>query len=109
MTEQRRVPFPWCAPESLKSRQFSLATGKQPQHIFFAFYLLKYLFLLADVWMFGITLWEMFTFGEEPWAGLSGHEILNKVFQSDYLFLFSVLILTFCLLVLDLHQGRTIR
>ena len=31
--------------------------------------------------MFGITLWEMFTFGEEPWAGLSGHEILNKVFK----------------------------
>lgn len=27
MTEQRRVPFPWCAPESLKLRQFSLATG----------------------------------------------------------------------------------
>ncbi|KAK4018367.1 hypothetical protein OUZ56_000428 [Daphnia magna] len=57
MTEQRRVPFPWCAPESLKLRQFSLAT---------------------DVWMFGITLWEMYTFGEEPWAGLSGHEILNR-------------------------------
>lgn len=35
--------------------------------------------IYADVWMFGITLWEMFTFGEEPWAGLSGHEILNKV------------------------------
>ena len=58
MTEQRRVPFPWCAPESLKSRQFSHA---------------------SDVWMFGITLWEMYTFGEEPWAGLSGHEILQKV------------------------------
>ena len=27
MTEQRRVPFPWCAPESLKSRQFSFASG----------------------------------------------------------------------------------
>lgn len=32
-----------------------------------------------DVWMFGIALWEMFTFGGEPWAGLGGHEILNKV------------------------------
>ncbi|GIY81926.1 activated CDC42 kinase 1 [Caerostris extrusa] len=41
MTEHKKVPFPWCAPESLKSRQFSHA---------------------SDTWMFGVTLWEMFTF-----------------------------------------------
>jgi len=34
-----------------------------------------------DVWMFGITLWEMYTFGEEPWAKLSGREILHRVFH----------------------------
>ncbi len=39
--------------------------------------------MTTDVWMMGVTLWEMFTFGEEPWAGLSGHEILNKVFIND--------------------------
>jgi len=27
MTERQKVPFPWCAPESLKSRQFSHASG----------------------------------------------------------------------------------
>ncbi|KAJ9589589.1 hypothetical protein L9F63_017174 [Diploptera punctata] len=27
MTEHKKVPFPWCAPESLKSRQFSHASG----------------------------------------------------------------------------------
>ena len=27
MTEQKKVPFPWCAPESLKTRQFSHASG----------------------------------------------------------------------------------
>ena len=43
MTERKKVPFPWCAPESLKSRQFSHA---------------------SDTWMFGVTLWEMFSFGE---------------------------------------------
>ena len=27
MTEQKKVPFPWCAPESLKAKQFSHASG----------------------------------------------------------------------------------
>lgn len=58
MTEHRRVPFPWCAPESLKTRQFSHA---------------------SDAWMYGVTVWEMFTFGEEPWVGLTGPEILQRI------------------------------
>lgn len=58
MTEHRKVPFPWCAPESLRSRQFSHA---------------------SDVWMFGVTVWEMFTFGEDPWMGLIGSDILRKI------------------------------
>lgn len=58
MTEHKKVPFPWCAPESLRSRQFSHA---------------------SDTWMFGVTLWEMLTFGEEPWPGLDGAQILRKV------------------------------
>lgn len=60
MTEQKKVPFPWCAPESLKSRHFSHA---------------------SDTWMFGVTLWEMFTFGQEPWVGLNGAQILQKIDQ----------------------------
>lgn len=48
MSERRRVPFPWCAPESLRSRQFSHA---------------------SDVWMFAVALWEMYSFGEDPWMG----------------------------------------
>ena len=43
-----------CAPESLKSRQFSHA---------------------SDAWMFGVTLWEMFTFGQEPWLGFNGSQV----------------------------------
>ncbi|XP_075237189.1 activated Cdc42 kinase isoform X1 [Lycorma delicatula] len=58
MTEHSKVPFPWCAPESLKARQFSHA---------------------SDVWMFGVTSWEMFTFGEDPWVGLNGTQILRKI------------------------------
>lgn len=60
MTERKKVPFPWCAPESLKSRHFSHA---------------------SDTWMFGVTLWEMFTFGEEPWVGCNGTQILQKIDQ----------------------------
>lgn len=58
MTEHKKVPFPWCAPESLRYRQFSHA---------------------SDTWMFGVTLWEMFTFGEDPWIGLNGSQILKKI------------------------------
>ena len=58
MTAHSRVPFPWCAPESLKRRQFSHA---------------------SDAWMWAVAVWEMFTFGEEPWIGLNGTEILIKV------------------------------
>ncbi|XP_034562050.1 activated CDC42 kinase 1 isoform X2 [Notolabrus celidotus] len=58
MEEGHKIPFPWCAPESLKSRSFSHA---------------------SDTWMFGVTLWEMFTHGQEPWMGLNGSQILHKV------------------------------
>ncbi|XP_013196062.2 activated Cdc42 kinase Ack [Amyelois transitella] len=60
MSERRRVPFPWCAPESLRTRQFSHA---------------------SDVWMFAVALWEMYTFGEEPWMGLNGSEILRLIMR----------------------------
>ncbi|XP_005172355.2 non-receptor tyrosine-protein kinase TNK1 isoform X1 [Danio rerio] len=58
MTAHRRIPFAWCAPESLRTGSFSHA---------------------SDVWMFGVTLWEMFTYCEEPWLGLSGRQILYRV------------------------------
>ncbi|XP_044732904.1 uncharacterized protein LOC123295568 [Chrysoperla carnea] len=58
MTEHKKVPFPWCAPESLRSRQFSHA---------------------SDTWMYGVTVWEMLTFGEDPWMGLNGSQILRKI------------------------------
>lgn len=45
MTEHKKVPFPWCAPESLRYRQFSHA---------------------SDTWMFAVTMWECYTFGEDP-------------------------------------------
>ncbi|XP_054880382.1 non-receptor tyrosine-protein kinase TNK1 [Poeciliopsis prolifica] len=60
MGAHKRIPFAWCAPESLRVGSFSHA---------------------SDVWMFGITMWEMFTYCEEPWFGLSGRQILLSVEQ----------------------------
>lgn len=34
---------------------------------------------LIDTWMFGVTLWEMWTFGEEPWIDLNGAQILQLI------------------------------
>uniref|UniRef100_A0A3P9PFW8 non-specific protein-tyrosine kinase n=1 Tax=Poecilia reticulata TaxID=8081 RepID=A0A3P9PFW8_POERE len=60
MGAHRRIPFAWCAPESLRIGSFSHA---------------------SDVWTFGITMWEMFTYCDEPWFGLSGRQILLRVEQ----------------------------
>ncbi|XP_035639330.1 activated CDC42 kinase 1-like [Oncorhynchus keta] len=58
MTAHRRIPFAWCAPESLRLGSFTHS---------------------SDVWMFGVLLWEMFTYCDEPWLGLSGRQILWRV------------------------------
>uniref|UniRef100_A0A452GVE6 Protein kinase domain-containing protein n=1 Tax=Gopherus agassizii TaxID=38772 RepID=A0A452GVE6_9SAUR len=58
MSAHRKIPFAWCAPESLRSGVFSHA---------------------SDVWMFGVTLWEMFSYCEEPWMGRSGRQIMLKL------------------------------
>ncbi|XP_062993988.1 non-receptor tyrosine-protein kinase TNK1 [Elgaria multicarinata webbii] len=58
MSAHRRIPFAWCAPESLRMGIFTNA---------------------SDVWMFGVTLWEMFSYCEEPWMGYSGRQIMLKI------------------------------
>lgn len=40
-----------CAPESISYLRFTTA---------------------SDVWAYGVTLWEMFSYGFQPWAALTG-------------------------------------
>ena len=39
--------------------------------------------VFTDTWMWGVTLWEMFTFGEEPWPTLNGSDILRKITEGE--------------------------
>ena len=50
-----------CAPECLKNREFSHA---------------------SDVWAFGVTVIEIFSYGKQPWDGLSGVQVLTII--KDY-------------------------
>ncbi|KAK6016744.1 hypothetical protein OSTOST_17769, partial [Ostertagia ostertagi] len=46
-----KLPIAWCAPECINFLKFTSA---------------------SDVWSFGVTLWEMFSYGEMPWNGKTG-------------------------------------
>uniref|UniRef100_A0A915JUZ6 Uncharacterized protein n=1 Tax=Romanomermis culicivorax TaxID=13658 RepID=A0A915JUZ6_ROMCU len=52
-----RLPIA-CAPECIKFLKFTSA---------------------SDVWSFGVTLWEMFTYGFQPWLGMTGRQVLDAI------------------------------
>ncbi|GFS04674.1 tyrosine-protein kinase PR2 [Elysia marginata] len=51
-------PVAWYAPETIKSSEFSPA---------------------SDVWSFGVVLWEMFSYGRQPWAELTSGQVMEVV------------------------------
>ena len=55
-TQGGRWPVKWYAPESINYGQFSHA---------------------SDVWSFGITLWEMYSFGDQPYGEMTGAQVIQ--------------------------------
>ncbi|XP_077289254.1 activated Cdc42 kinase-like [Arctopsyche grandis] len=53
-----KLPIAWCAPECISYLKFTSS---------------------SDVWAFAVTLWEMFSYGFQPWAAFSGHQILVAI------------------------------
>ncbi|XP_026757526.2 activated Cdc42 kinase-like isoform X2 [Galleria mellonella] len=53
-----KLPVAWCAPECILYLRFTSS---------------------SDVWAFGVCLWEMFTYGFQPWAAFSGQQILEAI------------------------------
>lgn len=58
-----KLPIAWCAPECINFLRFTNA---------------------SDVWAYGVCLWEMFSYGFQPWAAQTGHQILEAIDEPNY-------------------------
>nr|XP_017031433.1 activated Cdc42 kinase-like isoform X2 [Drosophila kikkawai] len=58
-----KLPIAWCAPECINYLRFTNA---------------------SDVWAYGVCLWEMFSYGFQPWAALTGLQILEAIDSPNY-------------------------
>ncbi|XP_047237816.1 NT-3 growth factor receptor-like isoform X2 [Girardinichthys multiradiatus] len=58
------LPIRWMPPESIMYRKFTTE---------------------SDVWSFGVILWEIFTYGKQPWFQLANNEVIECITQGRVL------------------------
>lgn len=58
------LPVRWLPPESLLYRTFTTE---------------------SDIWSFGVVLWEIFSYGKQPWYHLSNHEVIQYIIDGHLL------------------------
>lgn len=56
----KMLPVRWMSPESILYGKFTLE---------------------SDLWSFGVVLWEVFTFGQQPYYGHSNEEVVKLILQ----------------------------
>jgi len=59
-----KIPIKWTSPEALISKKYSSK---------------------SDVWAFGVTLWEIYSFGETPYKDMSHVDIIQKIISGEKL------------------------
>ena len=64
MGRDQAVPIRWMAPEAIRYTKFSSA---------------------SDVWAYGITIWEIYTFGENPYFLLLDNRQVHVLFFRFYI------------------------
>lgn len=61
--ESLKLPIAWCAPECVTYFKFTSS---------------------SDVWSYAVTLWELFSYGFEPWIGYEGKDIIAQIDEPNY-------------------------
>ena len=61
---QALLPVRWLPPESFLYRKFTIE---------------------SDLWSYGVVLWEIFSYGKQPWFQYSNHEVISHILNGNIL------------------------